>query len=104
MCAQVLRETRHNGFPVVRDSPGGQVLVGLVAREHLMVILRRALAAGARREAAPGDVAYEDLNRHFVSAAARSMISEQQLAVLQACFACLSCGCPSGCQVPWPCA
>ena len=80
---QVLRDTRHNGFPVVRDTPGGQVLVGLVNREHLMVILRRSLAAGARGDAGPGDVPYEDLNRHFVSAAARSLISEQQLAVLQ---------------------
>ena len=81
--AQVLRDTRHNGFPIVRDTPGGQVLMGLVNREHLMVILRRSLAAGARNGADAGDVSYEDLNRHFVSAAARSLISEQQLAVLQ---------------------
>ena len=49
-----------------------------------MVVMRRALAVGAGR--APGDlpeVPYEELNRNYVSAAARSLISEQQLAVLQ---------------------
>ena len=74
--------------------PLDQVLVGLVVREHLMVLLRRALVAGARGDPAGGsgaDVPYEDLNRQFVSAAARSLISEQQLAVLQVrVAACLS--------------
>ncbi len=63
-----------------------QVLVGLVNREHLMVVMRRALAAGGARGAQGGDlpeVPYEELNRNYVSAAARSLISEQQLAVLQ---------------------
>jgi hypothetical protein len=65
-----------------------QVLVGLVNREHLMVIIRRALAQGARHEDM-ASVTYEDLNRNFVSAAARSLISEQQLAVLQVRSGCL---------------
>ncbi|CAL8466168.1 g5704 [Coccomyxa elongata] len=79
----VLRDARHNGFPVVRDSPSGQVLVGLVNREHLMVVMRRALAAGPRLTGELPEVPYEELNRNYVSAAARSLISEQQLAVLQ---------------------
>lgn len=58
------------------------MLVGLVNRDHLMVIMRRALAQGVRHDELP-HVPYEDLNRNFVSAAARSLISEQQLAVLQ---------------------
>ncbi len=57
--------------------------MGLVVRDHLMVLLRRALA---RRPGGPeDDITYEDLNRQFVSAAARTMVSEQQMAVLQVC-------------------
>lgn len=64
----------------------GQVFVGLLARDHLMVLLRRVMARGlpgAGGERGP-DIAFEDLSRHFVSAAARSLILEQQMAVLQA--------------------
>ncbi|KAK9804251.1 hypothetical protein WJX72_003440 [[Myrmecia] bisecta] len=77
---EVLRDTRHNGFPVVRDTPQGQVFVGLVVRDHLMVLLRRALSLGTTRDL---DVKYEDLNRKFVSAAARNLVTDQQLAALQ---------------------
>ena len=51
-----------------------------------MVLLRRAMARGlpaAGDGGANDDIAFEDLSRHFVSAAARSLILEQQLAVLQ---------------------
>ena len=61
--------------------------MGLLARDHLMVLLRRVMARGlprANADAAQDDIAFEDLSRHFVSAAARSLILEQQLAVLQA--------------------
>jgi hypothetical protein len=66
--------------------------VGLLARDHLMVLLRRVMArglpapggAGGAGGAAADDVSFEDLSRNFVSAAARSLILEQQLAVLQA--------------------
>ena len=59
-----------------------QVLVGLVNRDNMMVIIRRALAQG-QRTSLPPEIEYEDLNKNFVSAAARHLISEQQLAVLQ---------------------
>ena len=59
-----------------------QVLVGLVNRDNMMVIIRRALAQG-QRSSLPPEIEYEDLNKNFVSAAARHLISEQQLAVLQ---------------------
>lgn len=59
-----------------------QVLVGLVNRDNMMVIIRRALAQG-HRSSLPAEIEYEDLNKNFVSAAARHLISEQQLAVLQ---------------------
>ena len=59
-----------------------QVLVGLVNRDNMMVIIRRALAQG-QRSGLPPEIEYEDLNKNFVSAAARHLISEQQLAVLQ---------------------
>ena len=61
-----------------------QVLVGLVNRDNMMVIIRRALAQGHRPGASMApELDYEDLNRNFVSAAARHLISEQQLAVLE---------------------
>ena len=62
--------------------------MGLLARDHLMVLLRRVMARGLPRadgDAGQDDVTFEDLSRHFVSAAARSLILEQQLAVLQVC-------------------
>ena len=77
---ETLRDTRHNGFPVVRNTPQGQVFVGLVVRDHLMVLLRRALARGTTANL---DVTYEDLNHQFVTAAARHLIWEQHMAVLQ---------------------
>ena len=80
----LLRDTKHAGFPVVRPTQAGEVFVGMVAREHLLVLLRRAAAMAARAasvsssSASAGapvlstsalpDVPYEELNRHFVSA------------------------------------
>lgn len=57
-----------------------QVFVGIVVRDHLMVLLRKALA---RSSTVDLDVKYEDLNYQFVTAAARHLIWEQQVAVLQ---------------------
>ena len=70
--------------------------MGLVNRDNMMVIIRRALAQG-HRSSLPPEIEYEDLNKNFVSAAARHLISEQQLAVLQVtcsplCPACCSWG------------
>ncbi len=36
----------HNGFPVVKDSPSGQVAVGLITRSHLMAVLQRIVVEG----------------------------------------------------------
>ncbi len=78
-----------------------QVLVGLVNRDNMMVIIRRALAQGSHANGG-AEIEYEDLNKNFVSAAARSLISEQQLAVLQvaACSPTLIPLCPArwGCS------
>ena len=57
--------------------------MGLVLRDHLMVLLRRSLAAGGTAAMAHEPVPYEELSRHVVTAAARSYVSEQQMAVLQ---------------------
>ncbi|KAF8068428.1 clcD [Scenedesmus sp. PABB004] len=37
----ILRDTSHNGYPVVRDSSAGQICLGLVTRAHLLVLLQR---------------------------------------------------------------
>ena len=42
----VLRKTRHAGFPVVREQAGGPVFVGLVVRDHLMRLLLEAVKRG----------------------------------------------------------
>ena len=44
-----LRGVSHNGFPVVRDSPSGQVFVGLLTRSHIMAVLQRIVVAGKRK-------------------------------------------------------
>ena len=54
--------------------------MGLVVRDHLMVLLRQALG----HRAGDGQLSYSDLNRRYVSSAAQRIISEQQMAVLQA--------------------
>ncbi|KAK9806419.1 hypothetical protein WJX73_004486 [Symbiochloris irregularis] len=79
----VLRDSRHHGFPVVQPTPNGMVLVGIVVREQLMVLLRRALVPGGVEALHDDVIPYEELNRQVVTAAARSLVSEQQLAVLQ---------------------
>jgi len=85
---RVLRDTTHNGFPVVRTTQQGQVVVGLITRPVVMALLRHDLqveAAGRRsRSAAPPAPTYGDLSRVHVSPAQQRAISEQQLAVLQA--------------------
>jgi hypothetical protein len=37
----ILRDTNHNGFPVVRDSSVGQICLGLISRAHLLALLQR---------------------------------------------------------------
>ena len=79
----LLRDTTHHGFPVVRDSQAGSVYVGVVARDTLMALLRRGAMVAARQGGgAAADIPYDELSRVFVTAAARSLLSEQQLAVL----------------------
>jgi chloride channel 7 len=47
---RALKETSHQGFPVVRHVDGvGEVLVGLVSRAHLRVLLRAAASSESRR-------------------------------------------------------
>lgn len=41
---EALRDTAHNGFPVVRESDAGQLFVGLIARPHLMVLVQKLMA------------------------------------------------------------
>lgn len=41
----ILRDTSHNGFPVVRDSSAGQICLGLISRAHLLALLQRLIDA-----------------------------------------------------------
>lgn len=58
----------------------GQVCVGLVVRDHLMVILRQVLGRGSVTAV---DASWEELNRRYVSTQGQRLVSEQQMAVLQ---------------------
>jgi hypothetical protein len=40
-----LRDTSHNGYPVVRDSSSGQICLGLISRAHLLVLLQQVIYA-----------------------------------------------------------
>lgn len=74
-----LRDNKHNGFPVVRESGHGRVFVGLVTRDHVLVLLRRAVGMGTTRNLA---VPYAELNRQFVSKQALELVDRQSRAVL----------------------
>ncbi|EFN56864.1 hypothetical protein CHLNCDRAFT_144489 [Chlorella variabilis] len=76
----VLRKTRHNGFPVVRDTPQGGVCVGLVVRDHLMKLLVEAVKRGTCQHL---EVPFSELNRQFVDASALESEAAQQMAVLE---------------------
>lgn len=56
--------------------------MGLVTRDHLMVLLRRLSSSAAAAPSQP-QISYEELNQQHVSAAARSLISQQQNVALQ---------------------
>lgn len=49
----------HNGFPVVRSTEVGRVLVGVITREHLDVLL----FSLEKRGVAGANIVYEELNR-----------------------------------------
>lgn len=53
----ILRDTNHNGFPVVRDSSVGQICLGLISRAHLLALLQRLIDSyqtGSGRTVSPG--------------------------------------------------
>ena len=54
--------------------------MGLVVRDHIMVLLRQALGRGS---ASAVDASWEELNRRYVSTEGQRLVSEQQVAVLQ---------------------
>ena len=70
----LLRETSHNGFPVVRNTTHGGVFVGLITRGHLMVLLRAVAAGGSTEDVS---VSYAELKQRNVTARARRVVSEQ---------------------------
>ena len=89
----LLKETSHNGFPVVTDSKDGnyKVYTGFITRDHLQVILRSAFyrlssfdtsmksiddAGGmqAPKLVLDLELSFEELNKRYVSHRARSLL------------------------------
>ena len=69
-----------------------KVFVGLVTRDNLLTLLRKALVRASSSEEllTRPELSYEDLNQQFITAAARHMISQQQQAALQVFTFCCS--------------
>ena len=60
--------------------------MGLVTRDNLLVLLRKALVLDLSSDGdllSRSELSYEDLNQLNVTAAARNLISQQQQAALQ---------------------
>ena len=89
----LLKETGHNGFPVVSESKEGtKVYVGFITRDHLQVVLRSAfyklssfdsamknMGDNASDLQAPKlvldlEISFEELNKKYVSERARSLL------------------------------
>ncbi|KAJ9508857.1 hypothetical protein QJQ45_028174, partial [Haematococcus lacustris] len=78
---EALRGVTHNGFPVVKDSASGQVVVGLITRSHLMALLQRIVLEG-RSEGL--QVGWSELNRRMMDPVlAQRSVHEQQMVALQ---------------------
>ncbi|KAK2076390.1 hypothetical protein QBZ16_000915 [Prototheca wickerhamii] len=76
----VLRKTRYQGFPVVRDTGQGPVLVGLLVRDHLLKLLLESVRRGTCQHL---EVSFSDLNRQFVETPETERENEQQMAILE---------------------
>eukprot|EP00892_Ulva_mutabilis_P010524 jgi/Ulvmu1/7844/UM004_0074.1 len=58
----LLRDTPHNGYPVVHETPSGSLSCsGLVARNHLLVLLERSVQSGSTQD---HGIAFTELNKH----------------------------------------
>ncbi|KAG1669629.1 hypothetical protein FOA52_010789 [Chlamydomonas sp. UWO 241] len=76
---EALKGVSHNGFPVVRESPSGQVFVGLLTRSHVMAVLQRIVVTGHTDM----DVTWTELNRKTMDPVmAQRSVHEQQMVVL----------------------
>ena len=97
----LLKQTSHNGFPVVSESPEGgrKIYVGFITRDHLQVVLRSAFYKLSSFDSsmkstgsdpnmkAPKllldlEIKFEDLNRKYVSERARSLLQMHDELVL----------------------
>uniref|UniRef100_A0A1D2A2N7 Chloride channel protein n=1 Tax=Auxenochlorella protothecoides TaxID=3075 RepID=A0A1D2A2N7_AUXPR len=76
---EVLRRTKYQGFPVVRDTNRGPVFVGLLVRDHLLKLLLEAVRRGTCQHL---EVSFSDLNHQFMESVESERESEQQMALL----------------------
>ncbi|WIA10530.1 hypothetical protein OEZ86_000660 [Tetradesmus obliquus] len=79
----VLRDTSHNGYPVVRDSSAGQICLGLVTRGHLLALLQQLIDGynshgGTSRGAANGVSSAAAAAPHDGDAGAQAQRRQQQ--------------------------
>eukprot|EP01025_Chloroclados_australasicus_P031125 TRINITY_DN3140_c1_g1_i9.p1 TRINITY_DN3140_c1_g1~~TRINITY_DN3140_c1_g1_i9.p1 ORF type:complete len:584 (+),score=43.30 TRINITY_DN3140_c1_g1_i9:186-1754(+) len=73
---RMLQSNRHNGFPVVQETSIGEVLVGFMVRDHLLVLLEKVYQLGRTSDL---DVTYYDLGRKHFDPMTRIRQTEQQM-------------------------
>lgn len=74
----VLKSTKHNGFPIVSKS--GDNCVGLVTRDHLLKLLVEAVRRGTCHHL---ELGYSELNQGLVDPMISAAEEEQELAILE---------------------
>lgn len=76
----VLRSTKHNGFPVVHTGESEGSFVGIVARDHLMKLLLESVKRGTCQHL---ELGYSELDQGLVDPEVSAAEEEQQMAVLE---------------------
>ncbi|MEW5318605.1 MAG: hypothetical protein WDW38_009815 [Sanguina aurantia] len=79
--SRAIRGSTHNGFPVVRDTPLGEVCLGIVTRAHVLAVLQRIIIAGHSEGV---EVGWDELDVKMMDPVlAQRLVVEQQMVALQ---------------------
>lgn len=85
---EALRDTPHNGFPVVRDTSCGQVFIGTITRGHLTALLQKMLTARRQRESSSTNVPLPEVGGSASCCGAACLMRHQRLPCRLLCCGC----------------
>jgi chloride channel 7 len=74
---EIIKSTRHNGFPIIRSDGS---FIGTVARDHLLKLVVEAVRRGTTHQL---EVGYEEVSRGLIDPMIYAREEEHQLAVLE---------------------